>query len=157
MTLLTDTPEHLQEIERVYLGESDATVAMESVRFHGNGALIRIAGVDTPERAQELRGTPVRIDGRDAVPLGEGETFLYQLIGLRARSKDGEDLGVVVDIIETGANDVLVIAPEGSPASRSPASELLIPHHRQYVHDVDPAGGTITVSRPVYSDEAKEG
>jgi 16S rRNA processing protein RimM len=153
MTLLTDTPEHLHEIERVYLGDLDTPVALEGVRFHGTGALVTIAGIDTPEAARELRGTPVRIDGRDAVPLEEGETFLYQLVGLRAKTPDGDDLGVVVDIIETGANDVLVIAPEGSRARRSPADEILIPHHRQYVHDVDPAGGTITVTKPVYSDE----
>lgn len=157
MSLLTDTPDNLLDIREVYLGDSESPVRLESVRFHGDGALIKVTGVDSPEEGQQLRGTPVRIVGSDAMPLEENEYFLYQLIGLRARSQDGEHLGVVVDIIETGANDVLVIAPEGSRASRSPVNELLIPHHRTYVHDVDPSGGTITVSRPVYADEVDEG
>ena len=156
MTLLTDTPDNLVDIRQVYLGDSESPVAMESLRFHGEGALVKVAGVDSPEEGQQLRGTPVRIAGDDAMPLEEDEYFLYQLIGLKARTQEGGDLGVVVDIIETGANDVLVIAPEGSRASRSPADELLIPHHRSYVHNVDPSGGTITVSRPVYSDEMDE-
>lgn len=157
MSLLTDTPDHLQDIDQVYLGDSETPVALDGVRFHGEGALISIDGVETPEDAKALRGTPVRIAGADARPLEEGEYFIYQLIGLKASTPDGEELGVVVDLIETGAHDVLVIAPEGSRASRSPANELLIPHQESYVHDVDPAAGTITVSKPVYSDEVENG
>ena len=157
MTLLTDAPDHLLGIDRVYLGDSASPVALEGVRFHGEGALILLAGIETPERARELHGTPVRIAGTDARPLEEGEYFLYQLIGLKASTPEGEELGVVVDLIETGAHDVLVIAPEGSRASRSPASEVLIPHHRSYVHDVNPEAGTITVSKPVYTGEVDNG
>lgn len=153
MSLLTDTPDNLLEISQVYLGDSDTPVKLENVRFHGEGALITIAGITSPEAASELRGTPVRIAGTDARPLEEGEYFIYQLIGLRASTPEGEELGVVVDLIETGAHDVLVIAPEGRAASRSPANEILIPHHETYVHDVNPQAGRIVVSKPVYSDE----
>jgi 16S rRNA processing protein RimM len=153
MSLLTDNPEHLLGIEQVYLGDSDEPVRLDAIRFPAEGALIFLHGVDTPEAARALRGTPVRIAGSEAAPLEEGEVFLYQLIGLKAVTLDGAELGVVVDLIETGANDVLVIAPEGSRASRSPANEILIPHHRAYVHEVDPKGGRIVVTRPVFTDE----
>jgi 16S rRNA processing protein RimM len=153
MSLLTDYPDTLLNVERVWLGESDEPVALDGIRFHGEGALIFLDGIETPEEAKALRGTPVRIAGTDARPLEQGEYFYYQLIGLKAVSPDGEPLGEVVDIIETGAHDVFVIAPAGSPASRSPAGELLIPHHASYVLDVDPDAGTITVVKPVYSDE----
>jgi 16S rRNA processing protein RimM len=153
MTLLTDDPDNLLSIEQVYLGDSDDPIALDGIRFHGEGALIFLEGIETPEDAKALRGTPVRIAGADARPLEPGEHFFYQLIGLRAITPEGETLGAVVDIIETGAHDVLVIAPEGSPASRSPAGEQLIPHHAQYVLDVDTDAGTITVVKPVYSDE----
>jgi 16S rRNA processing protein RimM len=157
MSLLTDDPENLREIERVWLGDSDEPVALEGIRFHGDGALIFLQGVESPEEAKALRGTPVRIAGADATPLEPDEYFYFQLIGLKAMTPEGERLGDVVDIIETGAHDVLVIAPEGSAASRSPANELLIPHHRSYVLDVDPAAGTITVVRPVFTGEAGTG
>lgn len=154
MTLLTDYPDSLLEIDQVYLGDSDKATAVEGVRFHGEGALVVLDGVETPEAAKALRGTPVRIDGADARPLEPGEYFYYQLIGLKASTPEGEPLGEVVDIIETGAYDVLVIAPEGSRASRSPAGELLVPHHSSYVQDVDPEAGTITIVKPVYTGEA---
>ncbi len=153
MSLQTDDPDNLLDVEQVYLGNSDEPVALDGIRFHGDGALILLAGVETPEEAKALRGTPVRIAGADARPLEPGEHFFYQLIGLKARTPEGEPLGEVVDIIETGAHDVFVIAPEGSRASRSPVGELLIPHHASYVLDVDPDAGTITVVKPVYSDE----
>ena len=153
MTLLTDAPDHLLEIDEVYLGDSDTPTVLDGVRFHGEGALILLAGMETPEDAKALKGTPVRIAGTDARPLEEDEYFLFQLIGLRASTPEGDELGVVVDLIETGAHDVLVIAPEGTRASRSPANELLIPNHRTYVHEIDPEAGTIIVSKPVYSDE----
>lgn len=153
MTLLTDHPDSLLDIEQVYLGDSDTPTSLDGVRFHGDGALIFLDGIETPEEAKALRGTPVRIDGADARPLEPGEHFYYQLIGLKASTPEGEHLGEVVDIIETGAHDVLVIAPEGSRASRSPAGELLIPHHSSYVLDVDPDAGTISVLKPVYTGE----
>ncbi len=153
MLLHTDHPDSLLDIEQVYLGDSDEPTALEGIRFHGDGALIFLGGVETPEQAKALRGTPVRIAGADARPLEPGEHFYYQLIGLKASTPEGESLGEVIDIIETGAHDVLVIAPEGSRASRSPAGELLIPHHSSYVLDVDPAAGTITVVKPVYTGE----
>lgn len=153
MSLMTDDPDNLLDIEQVYLGDRDEAVALDGIRFHGEGALIFLDGIETPEAAKALRGTPVRIAGSDARPLEEGEHFFYQLIGLKASTTAGEALGEVVDIIETGAHDVLVIAPEGSRASRSPAGELLIPFHDSYVVDVDPDAGTITVVKPVFSDE----
>lgn len=153
MTILTDSPDHLLEVEHIYLGDSDTHTALEGVRFHGDVALIFLDGIESPEEGRALRGTPVRIDGTDARPLEEGEYFFYQLVGLKASTPEGEQLGEVVDLIETGAQDVLVIAPEASRASRSQANELLIPNHESYVHNIDPAAGTITVSKPVYSDE----
>ena len=75
MSLLTDDPENLLEIEQVYLGDCDEPTALDGVRFHGEGALIFLDGVETPEEAKALRGTPVRIAGTDARPLEEGEHF----------------------------------------------------------------------------------
>lgn len=155
MTILTDTPDHLYDLSSVYIGDDAHPSRIENVRFHGDVALISLAGIDTVEKARELRGKAVRISGADARPLEAGEYFIFQLIGLTASTREGEPLGVVVDLIETGAHDVLVIAPKGTTASRSPANEILVPNQESFVHDIDPVAGTITVSRPVYSHEVK--
>jgi len=154
MILLTDEPEHLLEIDHVYLGASDDPVSLQGIRFHGDSALIFLDGVEAPEDARKLGGLPVRIDGKDAKPLEDGEYFLYQLIGLRAITPDGDDLGVVVDLIETAAHDVLVIAPDGSSAATTTSGDLLIPNHPTYVHEIKPDEGVIVVTRPIYTGES---
>lgn len=143
MRLLTDEPEHLREIGTVYLGERDTPIALESIRFVNEGALIALEGVNTPEEAAKLSGLPVKIAGSDARPLEEGEYFLYQLIGLEAFREDGKRVGTVVDLIETGAHDVLVIADRPGAAD-----QVLVPNHPEFVPEIDPAAGRLTVRPP---------
>jgi 16S rRNA processing protein RimM len=144
LKLLTDHPEHLPTVKQVYLGDSDSPTAMRSIRFQNDQALILLEGVDTPEAGKLLGGLKVKIAGADARPLEEGEYFLYQLIGLRALSGDGTHIGTVTDLIETGANDVLVITPETG-------ADILVPNHPRYVLDIVPEDGRITVELPVYT------
>ncbi len=144
LKLLTDHPEHLSTIRKVYLGESDTPIGLTGVRFHGDQALIQLDGVSSPEEGKLLGGLKVRIDGSDALPLEEGEYFLYQLIGLVAVTSDGTVIGNVIDILETGAHDVLTIRPDGG-------SDILVPNHPRYVLEIAPERNQIVIDLPVYS------
>lgn len=144
LKLLTDHPEHVTTIRKVYLGESDTPTALESVRFQGDQALIQLEGVTTPEQGKLLGGLKVRIDGTDAKPLEEGEYFLFQLIGLAAVTNEGEAIGTVTDILETGAHDVLTIRPESGP-------DILVPNHPRYVLDIAPQRNQIVIELPIYA------
>jgi 16S rRNA processing protein RimM len=143
LKLLTDHPEHLPTIRSVYLGESDEPTAVKGFRFQGDQGLIHLDGIDNPEDGKRLGGLKVRIVGSDAAPLEEGEYFLFQLIGLTAETESGERLGVVSDLLETGAHDVLVIQPDSG-------EEILVPNHPEYVREVVPDEGRIVVVPPVY-------
>lgn len=145
MRLLTDDPDHLKTVKQVYLGERDTPIPLESVRFTNDGALVKLGGTDNPEDASLLSGLAVKISGSDARPLEEGEYFLFQLIGLKAEGEDGEPIGTVVDLIETGASDVLVIAerPESS-------EQLLVPNHPEFVLQILPDENRIVIRPPVY-------
>lgn len=146
MHFLTDQPKHLTTIKQVYLGTSDEPTPLLGIRFHGDGALIKLRGVDTPEDGKKLGGLVVRIDGRDAKPLEADEYFLFQLIGLRAETEDGSLVGEVIDLMETGAHDVLVIKPVAG------GDDLLIPNHPEYVSSTEPYSGRIIVRLPQYSN-----
>jgi 16S rRNA processing protein RimM len=146
MHLLTDQPEHLKTIRHVYLGTSDEPTQLEGLRFHGDGVLIKLAGIDNPEDGKKLGGLAVRIDGRDAKPLEPDEFFLFQLIGLRAETEDGTEVGEVIDLMETGAHDVLVIKPTRG------GDDLLIPNHPEYVTATEPENGRIVVRLPIYRE-----
>ena len=84
-------------------------------------------------------GDPVEvwIALEDAVPLEEGEIYLHQMMGLRVVTVDGEDLGSVTEIIETGANPVYVV--------RGSQGEILIPDTDQVIQSVDLTAGLVTV------------
>lgn len=147
LRILTDDPEHLTTIRTVYLGERAVPIALESIRFVNEGALIKLEGTNTPEDAALLSGLAVKISGSDARPLAEGEYFLFQLIGLNAFLEDETAIGTVTDLIETGANDVLVIGerPDSS-------EDLLLPNHPEFVLEISPEEGRIVVRPPIYAN-----
>lgn len=145
MRLLTDDPENLLTVSTVYLGERDDPITLERIRLVNDGALIKLAGTDTPEDATRLSGLAVKIAGTDARPLEEGEYFLFQLIGLKAESESGETIGTVVDLIETGAHDVLVIGERPDTAE-----QLLVPNHPEFVMDLLPDENRIVIRPPEY-------
>lgn len=147
LRILTDDPEHLATIRTVYLGERTTPITLESIRFVNEGALIKLEGTDSPEDGALLSGLAVKIAGSDARPLAEGEYFLFQLIGLNAFLEDETPVGVVTDLIETGANDVLVIGerPDSS-------EDLLVPNHPEFVLEISPENGRIVVRPPVYAN-----
>lgn len=146
MSILSDHPERLPELETVYLGQGADDPAprayrLESVRFHMGYALLQLEGVVDRNEAELLRAKIVLVDVRDVVPLEDDEYYLYQLIGMRVQSRSGELVGIIREVFETGANDVYVLDhPEHG--------EILFPAHDQTVVEMDFATGVITVDVP---------
>jgi 16S rRNA processing protein RimM len=128
---LTDRPEHLSTVKTVYLGDDLRSYSLRRAAEHKASVLIvTLGGVDTREAAEALRGQEVFIRERDAQPLAEDEYYLHDLPGLRVENVVGEELGTVKDVVETGANEVLVVV-------RSDGSELLVPMIRDVVKRLD--------------------
>lgn len=147
--LTTDDPEHLATVRSMFLGEEHQPRRVLSFRMHGDRALVRLEGIATPEEGRRYAGLPLRISGRDARPLAPGEFYLYQLVGLRVLDESGTEIGRVTDVLETGANDVLVVT---DAAGR----EHLFPHHADVVLDVRPAEGIMVVRPLIYYGEDSE-
>ncbi len=146
MMLATDDPEHFAGLRQVYLGDEPRPRRLLGVRLHKGQALLRLAGVTRPDQVDALRGTKVRIPATAARPLAPGEHFLFQLVGLRAEDEAGNLVGTLVDVIETGANDVFVIAPEGG------GPDIMVPNHPDFVPEISPETGRVVV-RPIRFDE----
>jgi 16S rRNA processing protein RimM len=145
--LQTDDAEHLLTIKRLYLGDETTPRTVLGARLHAGNALIRLQGISTPETVERFRGTPLRIRGADARPLAANEYFLYQMIGLEVFDESGNRLGQVTDLMETGANDVLVIAPDDG------GTDILLPSHPDVIVTMDPAAGRIVVRPLTYYGE----
>jgi 16S rRNA processing protein RimM len=124
VTLATDFPERFQGLETVYLGPEARPVRLLSSRPHQGNVLARLEGYNDRDSAQTLQGLWIQVPRADILPLGEGEHYVFQLIGLRVRTTDGRELGVIDEILSTPANEVFVV--------RGDAGEVLIP----YINDV---------------------
>jgi 16S rRNA processing protein RimM len=109
---------------------------VEQAQVHGNSVVAKLAGYEDREAAAALRGSDVAVP-RTALPdTGEGEFYWADLIGLQVVNTAGEDLGQISRMIETGANDVLVVEGE---------RERLIPFIAEVVRQVDLAAKVIRV------------
>lgn len=85
---------------------------IEEVKYHKNMVLLKLKGIDTIEQAEKLRNAYIEIDRKDAIPLEEGTYYIVDLLNLDVYSDEGEKLGIVEDIYNTGSNDVYVVKNE---------------------------------------------
>lgn len=143
--VLTDWPERVEEHGAVYLASPDAPTdvrryEVEKVRPHKDVLLLKLAGCDDRDQAEELRGMLVQVPVEEAVPLEEGEYYHHQLLELEVETEGGERLGRVAQILQTGANDVYVV--------RGPQGELLLPAVDEVIRQVDLLRGRMVV-RPL--------
>jgi 16S rRNA processing protein RimM len=146
---LTDEPEQFETLKQVYLGDESKPRKIRGVRFHAGNVLLRLTGIASPESGDRVRGAVLRVPGTAVRPLEEGEFFLYQLIGLEARTEQGDVVGVVVDLIETGASDVIVIEDQVTK------QQTLLPNLPDVVLDIDPSGGWMVVRLLEYVEDGK--
>jgi len=144
----TDPPEKFLEYGgwRVKRRDGYEAVEFDAGECRGKGLVAHMAGVDDRTRAESYRGLEVEIPASALPVLPEGDYYWRELQGLRVWCQEGDErvlLGTVDYLIETGANDVLVVAPcEGSVDRR----ERLIPYlPGATVTAVDPASGVIEV------------
>ncbi|HEY0410956.1 MAG TPA: ribosome maturation factor RimM, partial [Candidatus Dormibacteraeota bacterium] len=99
--------------------------------------LLTLEGVSSREAADALRDAYLCVEAGDARPLGADEWFVHQLVGLRAVTVEGAPVGVVEDVEEYAAHEVLVI--------RDGAELRRLPMVRAFVERVDLASGVVVV------------
>ena len=104
--------------------------------------ILKLSGIDDMDRANRLKGAVIRIPPDKALPLGEDEYYHRDLIGMEVFTREGERLGELSEIIETGANDVYAVKTDGAE------NKLLIPAIKGCIIGVDTDKKIMTVSLP---------
>ncbi|MPZ14769.1 MAG: 16S rRNA processing protein RimM [Chloroflexi bacterium] len=135
--ILTDFPERLPRRKDLLVGERRVPHVLERARFGGHGIIVKMAGVDSRQQAESLRGETLYIPEGDAAPLPEGSYYWHEIIGLKVRSTQREELGEVVEILQTGSNDVYVV--------RGDTREILVPAIQDVIREIDVEAGIVTV------------
>jgi 16S rRNA processing protein RimM len=139
--ILTEDPARFERLETVYVGLRFVPYRLERARLHHGAVLLKLAGCDDRNAAEALRGLLVQIAMEDALPLEEGDYWFHQILGLEVWTSEGDLLGVVQEVLETGANDVYVVRGRGG-------RERLIPALKSVVLDIDLASGRMSVELP---------
>ena len=131
MAIWTDFPERLQPGVRLFVGESHQPVHIKNLRSHNQDSLVSFDEYDHREDVGQLRNQVVFVRTADLPSLPNDELYLHQLLGLRViRDEDHVDLGVVAEILETGANNVYIVRPEMG-------SDILIPDIDSVILKID--------------------
>jgi 16S rRNA processing protein RimM len=111
-----------------------------SCRHDGDTLLIKVEGVDSPERARELAGRLLAVDRAEALPAPEGHFYPWQMEGARVEARDGRLLGRFAGI-ESGGGQELWVIDDG-------LRERLIPAVSEIVVDVSVAEHRIVIDPP---------
>ena len=108
-------------------------LTLKALRMTPQGAIARFVEVPDRNAAEKLRGTELTVPRSALPPLGEGEYYHADLIGLPAVSDKGEPLGTVVLVENFGAGDVLEI--ERPEEGGKPGKRFMVPMRPEAVPD----------------------
>lgn len=103
-------------------------LTLKSVRHGNNGAIARFAEIPDRTAAEKLRGTELAVPRTALPPLGEGEYYHADLIGLAAISEAGDPIGIVVAVENFGAGDVIEIERADAKRFMIPMQPAAVPH-----------------------------
>lgn len=138
MDLLTDFPDRLQPGARLYVGRDKKPLELLERREHQGGLLVRFADLADREQVGELRNQVVFINAEDSPQLPQGQFYHHQMVGLRVISQAEGVLGELVEILETGANDVLIVRAESG-------KDILLPVTDEVIEAIDLQAGELRV------------
>ena len=127
--LLTDFPERFDRVEgliAVFPGGRRERLALEGHWLHAGRVVLKFEGYDTPEAAAALAGCELAVPESEAVELGEGEFYDWQLEGCRVETTEGREVGAVREVLHTGGEaPVLVVLNEEGRENLVPLAESI--------------------------------
>jgi 16S rRNA processing protein RimM len=135
---LTSNPQRFREGSTFILegDEEGERLCLEEVRESPGVLLVKFRGMATRTQAEELAGRMLFVTPREVGKAPPQSMWEHELLGMEVRTRDGRCLGEVAEVMETGANDVLVVRGE---------MECLIPFIEDVVVGIDVEAGAITI------------
>lgn len=128
----TDDPNRFKKLKEVILdtGKERLTLHVIQVKFFKQMVILKFKEFSSINDVERFRGKSLYVSRENAVKLKKDEYFIADMIGMQVISTQGENLGTLTDVLQTGANDVYVVeSGEGS--------ELLLPAIRDCIREVD--------------------
>ena len=136
----TDDVKRFKRLKEVILdtGKEELTLEVESVKFFKQFAILKFKGIDNINDIEKYKGKSLLVTRANAVKLRKDEYFVADLQGMRVVDEDNQEIGMLRDVMETGANDVYII-------DRPDGKELLLPAIKDCILRVDIEGRIMQV------------
>lgn len=140
---MTDDVNRFKKLKKVLLdtGKGYQELEIVQVKFFKNLAILKFKGIDNINDIEKYKGRGLFVTREHAVKCEKDEYFIADLIGIEVTTEDGELLGELADVLQTGANDVYVVrVDKNSPYFERVADkkkELLLPAIHDCVRSVD--------------------
>ncbi len=136
----TDDVKRFKQLKKVIMdtGKTSFVAEVENVKFFKQFAILKIKGYDTLNDIEPLKGSTLWVNREDAVKLQKDEYFVADLEGLTVVTDEGKTLGVLEEVLPTGANDVYVV-------KNDEGREYYLPAIKECILKVDMKAEVITV------------
>jgi 16S rRNA processing protein RimM len=146
MEVWTDFPERIVQGKEIFISENKEKFTIQSFRKINDGYLIRLEGIIDPETTQRIRNKIVYITSKDQPPLISGQFYYHDIIGLETFTIEKEYLGKIIEIIQTGSNDVYVVNDDNQEKP-----QILLPAIPSVIINVDLKNRKIIVNPPKWA------
>ncbi len=136
----TDDPNRFKRLKEVILdtGKEEMVLEIEGVKFFKQFVILKFKGFDNINDIEKYRQKSLYVTRKNAVRLKRDEYFIADLMGLKVLDEQETQIGVLKDVMETGANDVYII-------EMMDGKELLLPAIKQCILNVDIENGFMQV------------
>ena len=136
----TDEVNRFKRLKEVYLdtGKERLILHPESVKFFKQFVILKFKEFNDINEIEQYRNKSLLVDREHAVKLKKDEYFIADLMGLKVMTDEGEQLGILKDVLQTGANDVYIV-------ETSEGKEVLLPAIKECVLKVDVDAGEVLV------------
>lgn len=135
----TQDPKRYEALKEVLLdtGKEKLPLEVQNVRYFKNLVIVKFKGIDNINDIEKYKGRDLFVTRENAIPLGEDEYYLADIIGAQVYTEDGTLFGVLKDVLETGANLVYVVEHE--------KREVLLPVIDECVREINPEEKKVVV------------
>ncbi|MDD2573225.1 MAG: ribosome maturation factor RimM [Bacillota bacterium] len=141
--LISNVPDRFEDLKDCFINSGNIRLPVEVERYRPykkNCVALKLKGYDDANSVEALKGRYLEVDRANLAKLEEGHFYMFDIIGCKVFTTDGELLGEVEDVLSLGTNDLYVVKGE--------RGEILIPAVKEMVKDIDIAKKTIRVQLP---------
>lgn len=128
--VITDFPERLKRGKKVFIGEEKLVAHIKIIKDHSRGLIIQFQEFSDISEIERFKSQYVYVSAKELPKLPDGEYYHHQLIGLKVFDPEGNEIGILQEILETGANDVYLIKDNQN-------KEILIPALLELIVNID--------------------